>query len=146
MESEQQNESEQNWWQDEEVVQSNSQELDEEEAAVLAANATKDDAQRQEQKQQADKDAKRGRRLAPQEELALLHAFPVILGRERPCDHDAQNRALSQVLCCLVVVFLICQGFAGSMPLFALCRATLLWSRRSETLQPTQNIAAFAPV
>ncbi|MCB9677458.1 MAG: hypothetical protein H6737_20285 [Alphaproteobacteria bacterium] len=62
----------QSWWQDEEVVRSNQNE-EEEEARVLAANTQDDDAKRQEAKDQADKDSQRGRRLAPQEELALLN-------------------------------------------------------------------------
>jgi hypothetical protein len=73
MQNEQETSVDQSWWQDEEVARSTADQEEEEQATVVAANTENDDAKRQEQKQQADKDSKRGRRLAPQEELALLN-------------------------------------------------------------------------
>lgn len=64
----------QGWWTEEEQTASRSEKEDEEEAQILAANAQENDAERDAQKQQADQDAQRGRRLQPQEELALLQS------------------------------------------------------------------------
>jgi len=66
-ESEVESSADQSWWQDEEVVRSADKE-EEGSAALLATNRTDAESDRQ----QADKDSERGRRLAPQEELALL--------------------------------------------------------------------------
>ncbi|MEZ4318287.1 MAG: hypothetical protein R3F61_12325 [Myxococcota bacterium] len=74
MESEKQSGPEASWWQDEEVTKGNAKDTkEEEEANILAANRQDDDAKRKDEKQQADKDAKRGRKLSPQEEFALLN-------------------------------------------------------------------------
>ncbi len=78
----------QGWWSEEEQTASRSAQEDEEEQMILAANAEQDDAQREASKQQADKDSQRGRRLQPQEELALLQSKKNQMSRGELADQE----------------------------------------------------------